>query len=88
MEYFARTTSLEILLKIRKDVQDQNIEPENFEERIIFVSMSKNIDWKKRGNSEMYFEFRTSQELREEISREDTGQAQDVNDSQKLVTQY
>ena len=65
MEYFART--LEILLKIRQDVQDQNTEPENLEDRIIFMSKIKDIEWTKRGNSEMYFEFRSSQELREEI---------------------
>ena len=44
-------TSLEILQKIQKDLQDQNIEPENFEGRIIFMSMS-GVDWTKRGNSE------------------------------------
>ena len=35
---FPRRTSLEIFRKIQKDLQDRNIEPENFEDRIIFVS--------------------------------------------------
>ena len=44
-------TSLEILQKSQKNLQDQNIEPENFEGRIIFMSMN-DIDWTERGNSE------------------------------------
>ena len=36
----------------KKVLQDQNIEPENFEDRTIFMSMFNDIDWTKRGNSE------------------------------------
>ena len=36
---FQGLTSLEILRKIQKDLQEQNIEPEKFEDRIIFLSM-------------------------------------------------
>ena len=58
---------MEILQKIQEDVQDRSIEYEDFEDRIIFMSMFNDIDWTKRGNSERVFEFRTGQELREEI---------------------
>ena len=64
---FPGLTSLEILQKIQKDLRDRNIEPEKFEDRIIFMSMFNDIEWTKRGNSEMHFKFRTSQEVREEI---------------------
>ena len=45
-------SSLEIFQKIQKDLQDQNISPEKFEDRIIFMSIFNDIDWTKRGNSE------------------------------------
>ena len=65
---FPGLTSLEILQEIQEDVQDRNIEPEDFEDRIIFMSMFNNIEWIQRGNSETCIsKFRTSQELREEI---------------------
>ena len=68
MGYFPGLTSLEILQKIPKYLKYRNIGPENFEDRIIFMSMLNDIDWNKMGNSEkVYFEFRTSQELREEV---------------------
>ena len=57
---FPGLTSLEILQKIQKDLQNQNIEPENFEGRIIFMSMFNDIDWTKRGNSEKCIRIRTS----------------------------
>ena len=39
---FPGITSLEILQKIQEDLQDRNIEPENFANRIIFISMTSN----------------------------------------------
>ena len=39
MEYFPRLTSLEMLQKFQKDLEDQNIEPEHFGGRIIFTLM-------------------------------------------------
>ena len=48
---FPGLTWLEILRKIQKDLPDQNIEPENFEGRIIFMSMFNDIEWTMRGNS-------------------------------------
>ena len=38
-------TSLEILQKIEKNLQDQNIEPEHFQGRIVFMSMFDDIAW-------------------------------------------
>ena len=60
-------TSLEILQKIQKDLQVRNMEPEKFEDRIVFMSMFNDIEWTQRGNSEIYFKFWTPRELREEI---------------------
>ena len=37
---------------IQKNLQDQNIEPGQFEDRIIFLSLFNNIEWTKKGNSE------------------------------------
>ena len=52
MEYFPGRTSLEILQKIQEDLQDRNFEPEDFKDRIIFMSMFNDIEWTKRGNTE------------------------------------
>ena len=49
---FPRRTSLQILLKIQNDLQDRNIEPEEVEDRIIFISMFNIIEWTKKGNEE------------------------------------
>ena len=49
---FPGLTSWEILPKVQENVQDQNIELEKIEGRIIFMSMFNDIDWTKRGNSE------------------------------------
>ena len=49
---FPGLTYLEILQKIQKDLQDRNIEPEKFEDRIIFMSIFKDIEWTKKGHSE------------------------------------
>ena len=48
----AGLATLEILQKTQKDMQERNTEPEDFEDRIIFVSMFNDIEWTKRGNSE------------------------------------
>ena len=47
---FPGRTSLEIFHKIQGDLQTQNIEPENFEGRISFMSMFDDIEWIKRGS--------------------------------------
>ena len=52
---FPGLTSLEDLRKMQKDLQEQNIEPDNFEDRIIFMSMFNDTDWTRRENSEQCF---------------------------------
>ena len=47
-----RLMLLEILQRIQKDLQVQNIEPEIFGDRVIFMSMFNDIEWTKKGNSE------------------------------------
>ena len=47
MEDFPRTCVI-----VQKDLQDQNIEPEKFGDRIIFMSMFNDIEWTKKGNPE------------------------------------
>ena len=42
--------SYDILQRIQKVLQDQNIEPENFEDRVIFVSIFNDIERTKKGN--------------------------------------
>ena len=49
---FPGLTSLEILRKTQKDLQEQSIELENIEDRIMFMPMFNDIDWTRRGNSE------------------------------------
>ena len=50
--YFPGLTTLEIVQKIQEDLQDRNVEPEDFEDRIIVMSMFNDIEWTKRGISE------------------------------------
>ena len=52
MEYFPGLTSLEMLQKIQGDLRSRGLEPEEFRDRIIFMSMFNDIDWTKRGKSE------------------------------------
>ena len=47
---FQGFSSLQILQKIRDDLQERNIEPEKFTDRIIFMPMFKDIDWTRKGN--------------------------------------
>ena len=77
MEYFPGLTSLEILQKIQEDLQDQNIQPEHFEGRIIFMSMFNDIDWTKRRHSDV---FQIPKKLRStrRDSHEDTGHSSAV----------
>ena len=51
---FPGPASLEILRKFLEELQEQNFKPENFEDRIIFMSIFNDIDWTRRGNSENF----------------------------------
>ena len=48
-------TSLQILQKIQSDLRGRNIEPENFGEWIMFMSMFTGIDWTRKGHEEKCF---------------------------------
>ena len=50
---FPGVTSLEIFQKAQKNLQDQKIDSEHLEGRIIFLSMFNIIDWTKKENSEI-----------------------------------
>ena len=52
MESFPGLVSLEILHQIRKDLEAQQINPEQFAGRILFVSMFNDVDWTKRNSSD------------------------------------
>ena len=43
-------TSWQILQKIQNDLQERNVEPEQFGDRIIFMSVCNDIDWTMKGN--------------------------------------
>ena len=66
---FPGLTSLELLQKIQKELKDQNIEPEKFEERIIFMSMFNDINWTKRGNSDVFQSPNKSRSTEEIVAR-------------------
>ena len=45
---FPGFSSLSILHEIQQDLEKRKIQPEEFKDRIIFMSMFNDIDWKKR----------------------------------------
>ena len=49
---FQGRTSLEMLLNAQADLQSRGFEPEEYRDRIIFVSTFNDIAWTKKGNSE------------------------------------
>ena len=55
---FPGFTSLQILQEIHDNLQKRNIEPEEFTDRIIFMSMFRHRLDKKRKWWNLYFEFR------------------------------
>ena len=63
------SATLEILQKMHIILDDRQINPELFEVRIIFMSMSNDIDWtKERKFKSMSVEFRKVQEPRKKVS--------------------
>ena len=52
VENFPGLTSLEIFRRTQKNLQDQRIDSEHFEGRIIFMSMFNDVGWTKKENSE------------------------------------
>ena len=45
-------TTLQLLREIHRSMTENRIQPEQFEDRIIFISMSNDIHWTKDGNEE------------------------------------
>ena len=45
--FFQGFTTLTVLQEIQMDLEGKNTEPENFEDRIILMSMFNDIEWKK-----------------------------------------
>ena len=50
---FPGFSSLQILQETQQDLKRKSIEPEEFTDRIIFMSMFSDIGWTKRGNDEI-----------------------------------
>ena len=51
-------TALGFLDKIQKLMTDLQCEPENFKDRIIFMSMYNDIEWKAKGNKDVNTMYR------------------------------
>ena len=51
--YFSGFMLLQIVQKMQGDLQERNIEPEKFKDRLIFTSMFNDIDWTRKGNDEI-----------------------------------
>ena len=66
-------TSLQILQRIQSDLQGRNIEPEKFEDRIIFMSMFNDIDWTAKGNEEKCISNQTKSRCTRRGFRKDIG---------------
>ena len=57
----------------QKDLQDRNIEPEDFEDRIIFMSMFSDIEWIKKGIQNNVCQIPKKSRSMRRDSRKDTG---------------
>ena len=53
MDYFQGFTSIEILRHVQKNLNARQINPDQFEGRIKFMSKTKDIDWTQSGNSDV-----------------------------------
>ena len=62
---FQGFSSLSILRDIQQDLEKKNIQPEDFKDQIIFMSMFNDIEWKM--NDENCISNAENQELRDEV---------------------
>ena len=53
VEYFRGHTTLQWLREIQRTMSENRVQPEQFRDRIINVSMSNDTDWTKDGNEHM-----------------------------------
>ena len=51
--YFPGFTSIDILIQIQKDLNARQMNPEQVEGRVIYMSMFNGIDWTNNGNSDV-----------------------------------
>ena len=65
---FPGFSSLSVLQEVQRDLEKRQIQPEEFTDRIVFMSMFNDIEWKTTDEN-CYFECRKSEELRNEILR-------------------
>ena len=78
---FPRVTSLEILQKKPKDLQDRNIDMKTIRpsKSSIFMSMFNDIEWTKTGNSERSkFQIPSKPRTTRRDFRKDTGHSLDL----------
>ena len=50
MEYFQGHTILELLHEIQRKMAEHGIRPEEFKDRITFMSMYNDLDWTREGH--------------------------------------
>ena len=60
-------SSLQILQKIQNDLRERNIKPEEFTDRIMFMSIFNDIDWTSKGNDGICISF--SEKVKEYAKR-------------------
>ena len=65
VKMFPGFSSSSVLREIQQDLEEKNIQPEDFKDQIISCQSSMTLSWKRM--MKMYFECRRSQELRHEI---------------------
>ena len=65
----SRHTILDLLHEIQREVAENKIRPENFRDRISFMSMYTDVEWSKGEITlqEVYFELYGSQGLRKQV---------------------
>ena len=72
---FPGHSSLQILQNIQEDLQRSKIEPEEFGDRIIFISMFNDIDWTGKETKGIVFQSQTRSRRMHKDSRKDIGRS-------------
>ena len=66
---------MQILQNIQEDLQRSKIEPEEFGDRIIFISMFNDIDWTVKETKGIVFQIHTRSRRMHKDSRKDVGRS-------------
>ena len=61
------TQRCQLLREIQTTMEENRVQPEQFENRIIFISVHDDIDWKSRKHRNLFFEFFRSSGVRKKI---------------------